>query len=157
MNRTLSNNNLTIEQFAAFLDGNLSDDDMQMVSATIDGSPEYAAILSDVMSVDDSIEVMSGYDNILPDELQGMDFDLPIIPEMSDSSALVELTSIENPESDTVEILNDNVNITMASDKIEDIVIDSCHGEALAESPSIDEPFDMDQQPEDSNDFFDLA
>lgn len=157
MNRTLLNNNLTIEQFAAFLDGNLSDDDMQIVSATIDANPEYAAILSDVMSVDDSVEVMSGYDNILPDELLNMDFDLPIVPDLSDSSAMVELASIEKPESDTVEILNDDVNITMASDKIDDVVNTSCHGEALAESPSIDEPFDMDQQPEDTNDFFDLA
>lgn len=75
-------NPISIEQFAAFLDGNLPEAEMQAVAAAIDGNPDFTAILGEVLNVDDAIAPLDGStdffaEETLPDE---EDFILPEIP-----------------------------------------------------------------------------
>lgn len=72
-------NNLSIEKFAAFLDGNLPEDEMQAVASLIDANEDYSAMLDDVMTIDDSLDMLSDQDDLVPAELLEMDFDLPEI------------------------------------------------------------------------------
>ena len=75
-------NPISIEQFAAFLDGNLPEAEMQAVAAAIDGDPDFTAILGEVLNVDEAIAPLDGTTDFfdgetLPDE---EDFILPDIP-----------------------------------------------------------------------------
>lgn len=108
MDNTLSTNNISIEKFAAFLDGNLPVEEMQHISAVIDGNEMYAEILGDVMHVDDAVEAIESQSDILPEELQYMDFDLPVIPLNPDIDNSVELIAVNADESDTAEIVADD-------------------------------------------------
>ena len=83
---------ISIEQFAAFLDGNLPETEMQAVASAIDGNPDFTAILGEVLNVDEAIVPLDGTTDFfdgetLPDE---EDFILPEIPAV---------------EADTVEVL----------------------------------------------------
>lgn len=75
-------NPISIEQFAAFLDGNLPEAEMQAVASAIDGNPDFTAILGEVLNVDEAIAPLDGTTDFfdgetLPDE---ENFVLPEIP-----------------------------------------------------------------------------
>ncbi len=151
------NNNLTIEQFAAFLDGNLPEKEMELVSSAIESTKAYSDVLSEVMLVDDTVDEYMNQPDATSEVLMDMDFDLPIVPEMADSSDLIELTTIVNQESETVEFLNNDVNIQIVADQEANIAGCSSLSETIQESPSSNELFNIEEQADDSNDFLDLA
>ena len=70
----------SIEQFAAYLDGNLSQSEMQQFSqlAEHDGALHQMLDASDV--VDNTISGFTDSDLQLPPEIVGSDFELPTIP-----------------------------------------------------------------------------
>lgn len=150
------NNNISIEQFAAFLDGNLPEDEMQAVATAIDSTVEYSDILGDAMLVDDAVDEYMNQSDVY-DVLPDTDFDLPIIPELVKTSDVIELAYINDTESDTVEFQKDDVNIMMASGEVESTANNYCHYEAQLEHHSSCGTFDMEQQTEDVNDFTDLV
>lgn len=80
-------NDISVEQFAAFLDGNLSEDEMEFVATAIDNNEEYTDILNDTMDIDSYVEMM-GDDLSMPD-FDLIDIDLPEIPEIIDDNSLV--------------------------------------------------------------------
>lgn len=98
---------ITMEQFAAFLDGNLTEEDMQSVSAAIDGDERLTSVLHSAMDCDDTLESYTSEDMQLPEALLDPDFDLPVITTVVDDEVLltaapsdddpVELHSATNP------------------------------------------------------------
>lgn len=68
---------VSIEEFAAYMDGNLSDDEMQRISSVI----EYDDTMQDVMdSMEQSEMTLDGYgqeDMQMPEEIADGEFDLP--------------------------------------------------------------------------------
>lgn len=122
-NIDIMNSDISIEEFAAFLDGNLAEEDMLHVSMAIDGSPEYSGILGDVMHIDEAVDA---FIHQQPDgwqqDVMDMDFDLPVVPVMAETADVVELAAAHPLETDTVEVHqeDDDVHLSMASDADED-------------------------------------
>ena len=75
--RKRMNTNMSIEQLAAYFDGNLTMDDSQIVSAAINQD----AILQDIVSANDAIEETMRFSSMdelsIPNEILCMDFELP--------------------------------------------------------------------------------
>ncbi|MGN1214184.1 MAG: hypothetical protein ACI4TR_04745 [Bacteroidaceae bacterium] len=72
-------NDISIESFAAFLDGNLSEAEMQRVADYIDANNDYSDILKDVMTVDQRTDYYTNHPELLTNEMPGMDIELPEI------------------------------------------------------------------------------
>lgn len=72
--------NISIEKFAAFLDGNLPEDEMLSIGTAIDGNTEYTDILGEAMSVDDSVNMMLPQADYQAEPFADMDIVLPAIP-----------------------------------------------------------------------------
>ena len=70
---------VSIEKFAAYLDGNLSDDEMQRVEAVIDGDEGMLGIVSQNIFIEDLQDIYDIDNNILPFGLKAMDFNIPEI------------------------------------------------------------------------------
>ncbi|MGM9693629.1 MAG: hypothetical protein ACI3YC_01290 [Alloprevotella sp.] len=94
-------NPISIEQFAAFLDGNLPETEMQAVASAIDGNSDLTAILGEVMSVDETIAPLDGTTDFFAEETLSDedDFILPDIP--AAAADTVEVVSVE-PEATVV-------------------------------------------------------
>lgn len=70
---------LSIEEFAAYLDGNLTESGMEHVSSVISNS-EYLGDIAEVScSINDAIEQDLQEGDLLPSELSNMDFEIPDI------------------------------------------------------------------------------
>lgn len=150
-------NGITIEQFAAFLDGNLSNDDMQIVSDAIDVNKDYSAILSDVMEVNDTTDVYSAQQDFLLSEMPGMDYDLPVLPISLDSQDTVELTPVNPAEPLTIEANNEDVSLTTASDTLETQGEPNIPHNQELHLPSSEDACVMAQVPEEPTDFIELT
>ena len=72
-------NDISIESFAAFLDGNLSEAEMQKVADYIDADNDCSDILKDVMRVDQRTDFYTSHPELLTNEMPGMDIELPEI------------------------------------------------------------------------------
>lgn len=70
----------SIEQFAAFLDGNLSQSEMQQFSQLAEQDSVLHQLLDASDVVDDTIAGFTDADLELPNEIIGSDFELPTIP-----------------------------------------------------------------------------
>ncbi len=85
---------VSIEEFAAYMDGNLSDDEMQRVSSVI----EHDDMMQDVMdSMEQSELTLSEYtpdDLQLPEEITGGGFEMP---EIAESPAFIDPDFYINP------------------------------------------------------------
>ena len=85
---------VSIEEFAAYMDGNLSDDEMQRVSSVI----EHDDMMQDVMdSMEQSELTLSEYtpdDLQLPEEITGGGFEMP---EIAESPAFIDSDFYINP------------------------------------------------------------
>lgn len=85
---------VSIEEFAAYMDGNLSDDEMQRVSSVI----EHDDMMQDVMdSMEQSELTLSEYtpdDLQLPEEITGGGFEMP---EIAESPAFIDPGFYINP------------------------------------------------------------
>lgn len=68
---------ISIEEFAAYLDGNLSDNDMQRVSSVIENNEAMHDIVLNSQSVDEALSNYEPLELVLPDELASLDFDIP--------------------------------------------------------------------------------
>lgn len=151
------NNNISIEQYAAFLDGNLSEEDMQAVAMAIDSDKEYSDILGEAMHVDESVEVYMNRPEDWQDEILDTDFDLPVVPLPVDAADVVEL-SVANPaEPDVVEVGKSDIRLAALSDPIEGV--DGIAAPQQAESqltPSSD-VCDMDSPSDEAMDMVDFT
>ena len=76
---------VSIEEFAAYLDGNLSDDEMQRVSAEIENDEAMQDIAVNNLSIEDALSHCESSEFTLPDELTSLDFE---IPQFDDSNSM---------------------------------------------------------------------
>lgn len=67
--------NISVERLSAYLDGNLSTNEMQELSTIIKNDSEWVDMMNMIDSVDDGISAYN--ESILPDELLSNDFELP--------------------------------------------------------------------------------
>lgn len=81
----------SIEQFAAFLDGNLSQSEMQQFSQMAEHDGVLHQLLDASSAVDNTLAGFNDSDLQLPPEIVGSDFELPTIP-TEGISPLVTLT-----------------------------------------------------------------
>ena len=70
---------VSIEEFAAYLDGNLMDDDMQRVSSVIENDEAMQDVVGQNVIVENLQEAYYSDDYILPLELESLDFNIPDI------------------------------------------------------------------------------
>lgn len=70
----------SIEQFAAFLDGNLSQSEMQQFSDLAEHDSVIHQLLDASSVVDNTLAGFTDADLQLPPEISGSDFELPTIP-----------------------------------------------------------------------------
>ena len=68
---------ISIEEFAAYLDGNLSDDEMQRVSSVIENDEAMQDTAVNNLSIEDALSHCESSEFILPDELTSLDFEIP--------------------------------------------------------------------------------
>lgn len=71
----------SIEEFAAYLDGNLSQDGMRQFSQFAEHDETLHQLLNANAIVDESLNALTDADMQLPSDLAGADFELPIIPD----------------------------------------------------------------------------
>ena len=76
---------ISIEEFAAYLDGNLSDDEMQRVSSVIENDEAMQDIAVNNLSIEDALSHREPSEFTLPDELTSLDFE---IPQFDDSNSM---------------------------------------------------------------------
>ncbi|MGM9689010.1 MAG: hypothetical protein ACI3YD_08155 [Alloprevotella sp.] len=94
-------NHLTLERFAAFLDGNLPEADMQAVAAAIDADPSCSAVLGKAMEVDDLAGWYAGQPEVMAEALAAEDdFVLPEVPVAvePDEGVTLHYVAAEEPE-----------------------------------------------------------
>ena len=82
----------SIEEFAAFLDGNLSADDMQQFTKLAAHDDALHQLLHANSVVDDTLDGLRDADLQLPTDLMNADFELPETPSSDDVSTLVSLS-----------------------------------------------------------------
>lgn len=70
---------VSIEEFAAYLDGNLTVEDMNRVSSIIDCNSDMHSIAESVQLVDETFASYSPLELTLPDDISSMDFKIPQI------------------------------------------------------------------------------
>ena len=68
---------VSIEEFAAYLDGNLSDDEMQKVSSVIENDDAMQDIAVNNQSVEDALSYYEPSELVLPNELTSLNFEIP--------------------------------------------------------------------------------
>lgn len=73
------NPSVSIEKFAAYLDGNLPEDEMLQISSLIKNDEMFKSIFDISEQIDMSLEEYSSNGLQVPEEIVSMDFDLPSI------------------------------------------------------------------------------
>lgn len=86
------NPSISIEKFAAFLDGNLPQDEMQNISSTIEHDEALKTILDTSNMIDTTLENIPD-DVQIPDEIANLEFDLP---NLTDNSVDFDMFHIED-------------------------------------------------------------
>ena len=122
---------ISVEEFAAYLDGNLTEDGMARVTSIIHNDSSMRELAEASQLVTDTMDSYSTMDLDLPEEIANLDFDLPEIKNVDIFTAvadsLVENDHLYNQE-DLCEAENifDTVYDEMDSeiDDIEDLDID---------------------------------
>ena len=104
----------SIEEFAAFLDDNLSANDMQQFSdlAAHDGALHQLLHVNSI--VDDTLDGFTDADLQLPKDLVNTDFELPTIPPAEVASTLISLSP--EPTGDMFVATCEDDDISMSSD-----------------------------------------
>lgn len=95
MEDNLFNLDISIEKMAAYLDGNLSADEMLGMSSLIESNNDLRMFVDASSVVDDTLSSYSDIDGEIPFELQSMDFDLPSLD--CDFQGLVTLSPEPSP------------------------------------------------------------
>ena len=68
---------VSIEEFAAYLDGNLTEDGMNEVASAINSEDNLHAIMTRCQTVDDTLANYEPLQLTVPDEISTMDFEIP--------------------------------------------------------------------------------
>ncbi len=68
---------ISVEQFAAYLDGNLSKDEMLRFADLASNNEDIAHLLDANSAVNETLLSYDNMDNLLPEEISNMDFELP--------------------------------------------------------------------------------
>ena len=76
----------SIEKFAAFLDGNLSQSEMEQFSQFIEHDAVLQQLLDASTEIDDAIADFADYDLQLPQEIASTDFELPNVENIDNLS-----------------------------------------------------------------------
>lgn len=76
---------LSVEQFAAYLDGNFMPDEMKQISSLISENTDLCMLTKTNAAIERTLAGYSDDEMILPEELQTLDFDIPEL----DSNAMV--------------------------------------------------------------------
>lgn len=137
----------SVEQFAAYLDGNLSQSDMIHFSKMAEHDNVFHKLLDASTEVDNTLADFMESDLQLPSEIMGLDFELPTIPAKEVSSLITQapkpmdnifiaacadedmsiFSKIDHEEHIiTGDIMHDNTTLTMPNDdsldnRIEDL------------------------------------
>lgn len=77
-------NSISIEKFAAYLDGNLSIEETQDVAGLIMNDSALSELLAVNTAVDNQVQQMEESGFVLPDDLANMEFDYPHIDETTE-------------------------------------------------------------------------
>lgn len=109
----------SIEEFAAFLDGNLSQREMEQILQLAEQDNVLHQLIDASSAIDDTIECYRGADKQLPPEISGSSFEIPPIPSIGLSNVdILTPESIEktfvagsaNVADDTQELGNEEEN-----------------------------------------------
>lgn len=109
--------NLSIERFAAFLDGNLNEEDMQEVATAIDSSNEFSDILRETMQIDELVDSYESHPELLQNEVLDTDFDLPVISVFSESPEEMKLSVVNSGNSAIEFNQNEEIHLSLASEQ----------------------------------------
>lgn len=124
---------VSIEEFAAYLDGNLSDDEMKAVSSVIANDDAMQDIVLNSQTIDETLSNCEPLDLMLPDNLSSVDFEFPQFEDTNDDNwKQLEIaayapdvsycdTSIEVDDSTTDYDDNDFLHHTNIDDTLNDI------------------------------------
>lgn len=110
---------ISIEQFAAFLEGNLPAEELQQVSDAIAADRELSEVLGDVMDIDEKVQLYEDQPALWMDELPDADYELPLVSVPLQDSDNVELMPVEQ---DGVDILESGADETQIEDNPESMV-----------------------------------
>lgn len=144
---------VSIEEFAAYLDGNLTEDGMNEVASAINSEDNLHAIMSSCQTVDDTLANYEPLQLTVPDEISSMDFEIPNVNDgdylnigdwadldVAACSACAADTSVDdfmNPEND-IASMNDHTGLDDdPSDMVSDHFMDDWNHSSNEES-SID-------------------
>lgn len=128
----------SIEEFAAFLDGNLSQSEMHQFSQFVEHDETLHQLLGANSVVDESLGGFTDAELQLPSDLLGVDFDLPTIPS-EEVSTLVSL-SPEPVDDMLVTACSDN-DVSMFSEINQDdntTIGEGMHDDSLLTTPDND-------------------
>lgn len=114
MHNTTEPNNISIEKFAAFLDGNLAEEEMRTVEMAIDTNSGYSDIIRDILNIEDSVDLYLQQDNLIPEELLDPNLELPVVPVPSIADDFIETFAENKENSGTVEFIEEDKFITDA-------------------------------------------
>lgn len=104
----------SIEEFAAFLDGNLSQNDMQQISQLATHNGALHQLLDANSLVDETLRGFTDADLQLPSNLVSADFELPTMPPAEEASTLISLSP--EPTGDMFVATCEDDDISMSSD-----------------------------------------
>lgn len=102
---------VSIEEFAAYIDGNLSDDEMQRISSVIEYDDTMQDIVGQNAIVEDLQEAYYTDDYILPLEIESLDFNIPEITLLESNSIPCDDIGIESHISNHTEYDVNETNI----------------------------------------------
>lgn len=112
---------VSIEEFAAYLDGNLTEDGMNEVASAIQSDGSLQNILSTGYMVDETLSTYDNWNQIVPDDVFTDSFEIPNIEENLDSSDIFPQNE-DSIYAETVYASHDVDNITVTEkDKINTI------------------------------------
>lgn len=77
---------VSIEEFAAYLDGNLSDDEMKAVSSVIANDDAMQDIVLNSQTIDETLSNCEPLDLMSPDNLSSVDFEFPQFEDTNDDN-----------------------------------------------------------------------
>ena len=77
---------VSIEELAAYLDGNLSDDEMKAVSSVIANDDAMQDIVLNSQTIDETLSNCEPLDLMLPDNLSSVDFEFPQFEDTNDDN-----------------------------------------------------------------------
>lgn len=119
----------SIEKFAAYIEGNLSQDEMLQFSNMAARNEDLMLLLDANDTIEETLASYDEVDLMLPEEIAGMDFDLPEIKNvdafnlegdsLSENKSLYQQEGFHDVENILDDVFDDNVLETEYSDDID--------------------------------------